>query len=138
MVEVKMYAQSIRGSGRVTFGEPNSVLFVSFLELDGVEQYTEGEVKLTTGGSEGFLMLELHRPTPERLRWLDKYSGQSTWRKRGYDTIRARYTDPEQYMEGTGPDVLILAVSKLSFVESITYERRSIDPNGISPNLSAA
>lgn len=131
-VAVKVYIKSIKGSSRCQPGEKDSIVFARFLELDGMEVYTEGEVKLTSAGSEGFLMLELHRPTPERLAWMRGYTKSAAqWRSEGYDAIRALFADPDDYMEGTDDDVLILGVRSIEYVESKWPQPEPVMPPGV-------
>jgi len=121
-VAVKLYGSSVKGAGhKLPFmaNDKNSILFVCHLEIDGISCFTEGEVRFSMDGSEGFFMLELHRPTPERQLWMDTGFSRSPKRKYGYENIRAFFTDPDDYMEGTDDDVLILGVHKLEFIEWI-------------------
>jgi hypothetical protein len=116
--DVVLHLESISGSSRVAFGSKGSILFARYLEIDGEEVVTEGEVSLRVGGSEGFVELHLYKPTREYQAWANENSPTSVNRLHGYENLRARFTDPNDYLLGTNDDVLILGVRSFSFVEA--------------------
>lgn len=117
MVDAVLEVKAIKGSEHVPLGTKNSIMFSVNLILDGEVMWTEGEVRLVIDSSEGFPMLELHRPTEEHVKWLQKYTKPSPKRFFGWNNIRTKYDDPGDHMEGTDQDVLILGLSSLEIRE---------------------
>ena len=117
--DVAIQLESIKGSDRVEFGTDGSILFARFLEIDGEEVFTEGEVSIHMRSSEGFVELHLQRPTQEWDEWANEnLTVRGEWRRRGYENLRERFTDPADFLDGTNEDLLILGVRSLALIEA--------------------
>ena len=117
--DVVMHVESIKGSSRVELGSEGSILFAMYLEIDGEEVVTEGEVSIRVGATEGFVEVHLSKPTEEYQAWADEHlTSRAERRKHGYEHLRDRFDDPADYLDGTDENVLILGVRSFSMVET--------------------
>ena len=117
--DVEIHVSAHKGAASCALGTEGSILFARHLKINGEEFFTEGNVAIEIGGSEGFVYLKLERPTEEYQAWANENMiSRSEHREFGYNRIREHFDDPEEYIDGTDDDVLLLGVRSLSFVEA--------------------